>query len=149
MAFPKLNLPTIKLRVQRLEGSDDVAVWDRLRRVFLRLTGEEWVRQHVLELLMTTHGVAPQLIKCEYPLLINGQSQRADIVVLSPRGEASLLVECKAADIAIGEDVMMQATRYNSELKACNILLTNGVEHHLFTLRDGRYLPLELSELNI
>ncbi len=142
MSYPRLNLPSIKLRVTSSKRSGKLEVWDTLRRKHLVLTPEEWVRQHIIHHLIAKCGMACELLCCEYPIEINGTSQRADIAILTPTGEVQLLVECKAPNIAIDETTAAQILRYCAVAKPRYALLSNGLEHRLFALQDGRYTPL-------
>ena len=78
--LPKLNFPAIRLRARR--RGDAVEVWDSLRETYLVLTPEEWVRQHLVAYLVTHCGVPPKRIVEEYAVALNGQAQRADVVVV-------------------------------------------------------------------
>lgn len=138
--LPKLNFPAIRLRARRNGGQ--VEVWDCLRGIYLVLTPEEWVRQHLVAYLVSHCGAQPKRIVEEYAVPLNGQPQRADVVVVGDRGEPVLLAECKAPDIPVGERTLAQAVRYNSVLGARYIVLTNGRVHYCCELRDGRYVQL-------
>ena len=116
-ALPKLNFPAIRLRARRREGQ--VEVWDDLRGIYLVLTPEE-----------------------EYAVPVNGQPQRADVVVVGDRAEPLVLAECKAPEIRIGERTLAQAVRYNSVLGARFVILTNGLRHYCCEYRDGKYVQL-------
>lgn len=94
-------------------------------------------------------GAVPQYVSQEYPVLLGGMSQRADIVVCGRDGKPCLLAECKAPDVALEEEgvarnVLAQAVRYNSVVGARYVLLTNGRRHLCFEwdARAGRYAPL-------
>ena len=78
-ALPKLNFPAIRLRARRREGQ--VEVWDDLRGIYLVLTPEEWVRRHLIAYLVSHCGVLPKRVVQEYAVPVNGQPQRADVVV--------------------------------------------------------------------
>ena len=82
-ALPKLNFPAIRLRARR--RGDGVEVWDSLRGIYLVLTPEEWVRQHLIAYLTAYCGVQPKRIVQEYAVALNGQPQRADVVVVGDR----------------------------------------------------------------
>jgi hypothetical protein len=143
--FPKLNLPPCRLRV--CERGGELCVFDAARALWLVLTPEEWVRRHVLALLVDHMGVPPALISQEYPIRLNGTTQRADIVTVSTAGQPQMLVECKAPEVAISEAVLAQAFRYNSVLGARRVMLTNGLDHYLYELSDdGKYKAV--NELN-
>lgn len=86
--LPKLNFPAIRLRARR--RGDGVEVWDSLRGIYLVLTPEEWVRQHLIAYLTAYCGVQPKRIVQEYAVALNGQPQRADVVVVGDRAEPLL-----------------------------------------------------------
>ena len=121
-ALPKLNFPAIRLRARRREGQ--VEVWDDLRGIYLVLTPEEWVRRHLIAYLVSHCGVLPKRVVQEYAVPVNGQPQRADVVVVGDRAEPLVLAECKAPEIRIGE------------------ILTNGLRHYCCEYRDGKYVQL-------
>ena len=136
--LPKLNLPPIRLRGKR-EGGHDY-IWDSLRGMFLVLTPEEWVRQHIIGYLINHLGYAPQSISLEHPVELNGMAQRADIVVFNKEAKPEILVECKAPEIPLTDSVLAQAVRYNSVLGARYILLSNGIETKRYILtKEGKY----------
>ena len=138
--LPKLNFPAIRLRARR--SGDAVEVWDSLRETYLVLTPEEWVRQHLVAYLVTHCGVPPKRIVEEYAVALNGQAQRADVVVVDDAAEPLLVAECKAPGIPVGRQTLAQAVRYNSVLKARYVVLTNGLKHYCCELRDGEYVQL-------
>ena len=139
--LPKLNFPAIRLRARR--RGDAVEVWDALRGIYLVLTPEEWVRQHLIAYLTLHCGVQPTRVVQEYAVALNGQPQRADVVVVGDRAEPLLLAECKAPGIPIGRQTLAQAVRYNSVLGARYIILTNGLRHYCSECRDGEYVQLD------
>ena len=138
--LPKLNFPAIRLRARR--RGDGVEVWDSLRGIYLVLTPEEWVRQHLIAYLTAYCGVQPKRIVQEYAVALNGQPQRADVVVVGDRAEPLLLAECKAPCIPINGRTLAQAVRYNSVLGARFVILTNGRKHYCCEYRGGRYVQL-------
>ena len=117
-------------------------IHDRLRRRFVALTPEEWVRQHLIAYLTAYCGVQPKRIVQEYAVALNGQPQRADVVVVGDRAEPLLLAECKAPCIPINGRTLAQAVRYNSVLGARYVILTNGLRHYCCECRDGEYVQL-------
>ncbi|MFI3286437.1 MAG: type I restriction enzyme HsdR N-terminal domain-containing protein [Rikenellaceae bacterium] len=128
----------------RLNSDDNtLSVWVASRKVYLVLTPEEWVRRHTVNFLVTHCRVQPTQICEEYPVKITGQAQRADIVVVDTHCKPLILVECKAANIEVNQEVYAQALRYNSVLAAPYIILTNGMKHFCFELIGGNYIPLK------
>ena len=101
-------------------------VFDPLRRLYVALTPEEQVRQAVLRHLVATLHYPAGRIAVEYSVSVNGNQQRADIVVFNADMTPFLIVECKAASVQLTHKVLDQALRYHSALRASNILLTNG-----------------------
>ena len=139
-ALPRLNFPPVRLRARRRGAA--VEVWDDLRGIYLVLTPEEWVRQHLIAYLVASCGVQAKRIVEEYAVALNGQPQRADVVVVGDRAEPLLLAECKAPDIPVDERTLAQAVRYNSVLGARWIILTNGLRHYCWECVEGRYEQL-------
>ena len=134
---PKLIFPDIKAQIKSIDGQKHI--WDALRRKYLVLTPEEWVRQHVVAWLINERNIPAQSISQEYPVDVNGQNQRADIVVMDKFAQPHILVECKAPDVDIDNEVAMQAWRYNSVLRARYVLLTNGRGLWCYEYHNGQY----------
>ncbi len=141
--YPKLNFPPIKLRAK--ESGSSISAWDVVRRCYVVLTPEEWVRRHVVEMLINQLQIPiPQIIE-EYPITLNSQKQRADVVVIDREGAPQLMIECKSYDVKISQATLDQAVRYNSVLRARYIMLTNGLTHHCYERTDdmGGYKALD------
>lgn len=126
--YPPLNLPPADLRLRNAGPRPEV--WDTLRRKWLVLTPEEWVRQHFIRFLTGTHAIDPFRIVQEQQLTINGFSLRADIVVYDRQGQPQLAVECKAAGVTITQDVFNQVAHYNIQLGVPYLVVTNGLQHY-------------------
>lgn len=128
--FPQLNFPGYSFRLRACGGGD--RIWDELRKMWLVLTPEEWVRRHVVRWLVEEHKITPQLVVQECPVNVNGQPQRADIVVFDGNARPLLLVECKEPDVVMSPAVYAQAVRYNTVLDARYVMITNGLKHFIF-----------------
>lgn len=122
-----LNLPQAPLKLIRKD--EVVFVRCLIRKKDLVCTPEEWVRQHVIHLLISEKKVPKGRIASEYPLVYNGRSKRADLVVFNEFGEPEMIVECKAPEIPITEKVVHQIAQYNSQLNVNRLFLTNGLQH--------------------
>ncbi len=107
-----------------------------IRKKYIQLTPEEWVRQHFVHLLINHKGYPKSLISVEKQLTINRLKKRTDIVVYNNLGLPHLIVECKSPSIKINQTVFDQITRYNSNLQAKYLVLTNGL-HHFFAEFDA------------
>ena len=137
----KLIFPPISARRKEVEG--EKYIWDSLRQKWLVLTPEEWVRRHTIEWLVTHKGIPALRISQEYPVNVNGQHQRADIVVVDDAAKPYILVECKTPEVVIDNEVAMQAVRYNAIVGARYVLLTNGKTLYCYECRDGQYRPVK------
>jgi len=124
----KLNFPTYTFRFKSNENKR--MVFDPIRKKFVVLTPEEWVRQHVLQYLIQQKGYSPSLINVEKQLLLNGTQKRYDVVVFNPNGSIFLIVECKAPSIGITQDTFDQIARYNLVTQAQYLMVSNGLEHY-------------------
>lgn len=101
-------------------------VWDVVRKKWVALGPEEWVRQHLLNYMISELNVPLGLIRVEQMLKVNTMERRADVVVYSRQGTPLLLAECKAPDIKIDRHAFDQAAAYNLTLNVPYLLLTNG-----------------------
>lgn len=139
LVLPVLSLPSCDLRIRR-EGNS-YTVYDALRRLWVTLTPEEWVRQHVLDYLQHAKAYPFGNIRVEERVVVNGQPQRADIVVYQKGAVPFLLVECKAAHVALTEETLWQAQIYDQVIRAPYIALCNGLATLLFQFEDGGVMP--------
>lgn len=124
----KLNFPSYSFRFKNSENK--VAIFDEIRKKFVVLTPEEWVRQHTVFYLMEEYNYPKSLLNVEKQVKINGMSKRYDIVVFNSDGSIFLVVECKQPDVAISQNTFDQIARYNFTLKAKYLMVTNGLNHY-------------------
>ena len=122
-----LNLPSYRFTIK--EENKKTKIFDAIRKKFLVLTPEEWVRQHIVRFLVEEKGFPANLIALERGLKLNGLQKRTDILVYSKSGQPILMVECKAPSIKIDQQVFDQIGRYNITFKLPYLLITNGMEH--------------------
>jgi hypothetical protein len=123
-----LNLPAFDHKIKKKDGR--LFIWDVIRKKYIVLQPEEWVRQHFIHFLIEEKKVPASLISLEFGQNYNSLSKRCDIVVWDADLKPLLLVECKASHIAINSDVFFQANTYNSLLGVKFVILTNGIVHH-------------------
>lgn len=105
-------------------------IFDVIRRKYVVLQPEEWVRQHVVHFLIEEKGYPKSLINVEKKLSINGLTKRYDVVVYAKIGTVLLAVECKAPNIPITQHTFDQIARYNLSLNAQYLMVTNGITHY-------------------
>jgi hypothetical protein len=124
----KLNFPVYSFRFKNSENK--VAIFDEIRKKFILLTPEEWVRQHTIQFLLNENQYPKSYINVEKLIKINDLSKRYDVVVFQPNGEIFLLIECKAPEVLISQNTFDQIARYNLVLKAKYLMVTNGLNHY-------------------
>lgn len=124
----KLNFPSYSFRFKNNENK--VAIFDEIRKKFIILTPEEWVRQHTVHFLRQEKGYPKSLINVEKRIQLNGTTKRYDVVIFESNGSIDLLVECKAPEIVISQATFDQIARYNLALKANYLMVTNGINHY-------------------
>jgi len=122
-----LNFPVFDFRFKNSENK--VHIFDPIRKKFVVLQPEEWVRQNVLQFLIQTKKYPKSHINVEKQLKVNTQNKRYDIVIFDSSGNITLLVECKSPKIAISQESFDQIAKYNMELKAEFLMVTNGIQH--------------------
>jgi predicted type IV restriction endonuclease len=140
-----LNFPTYSFRFKNSENK--VAIFDEIRKKFILLTPEEWVRQHTLHYLLQDNKYPKSYINVEKLIKINTLNKRYDIVVFQPNGSIFLLIECKAPEVAITQKTFDQIARYNLELKAKYLMVTNGLNHYFCQMDFENKKYIFLSEL--
>jgi type I site-specific restriction endonuclease len=128
MSLPKLNFPEFEFRFQKNEKGN-LQVFDGIRKKFVDLTPEEWVRQHIIQFLITHKQVPTSMISVEKQMLLNNTKRRTDIVIFNSNLKPLLIIECKAPQISIDQLTINQALRYNMELNVPAIFLSNGLQH--------------------
>ncbi len=140
-ALPALNLPRYEPRIRQAENRR--VIYDPVRGRYVRLTPEEWVRQHFMQYLTRSCGYPASLMAVEKGFEFRTMSWRADIVVHDRRGQPFLLVECKAPDVRISQATFDQVSRYNRVVKANFLIVTNGLKHYCWTIEGPRYRFLD------
>lgn len=124
----QLNFKTYPFRLKKVDNK--IFIFDDIRKKFVVLQPEEWVRQHVIRFLIEEKNYPQSLINVEKELTINGLTKRYDVVVFSKSGDIFLIVECKASSVPITQIVFDQIARYNLALKSQFLMVTNGLQHY-------------------
>lgn len=124
----ELNFPPYPFRFKSRENKR--LVFDIIRKKYVVLQPEEWVRQHCLHFLTSDLGYSKSLILVEKEILVSGLKKRVDIAVCRPDGSIYLLVECKAPEIPISQNTFDQIARYNLQAASEYLMVTNGLQHY-------------------
>jgi hypothetical protein len=124
------NLNFQKYNFRFKSNENKTLIFDIIRKNFIVLTPEEWVRQHVLQFLISEKDYPISHINVEKQLKLNDTIKRYDIVVFNPNGSIQIIVECKAPKIKINQQTFDQIARYNFVLDAELLMVTNGLDHY-------------------
>jgi len=124
----KLNFPAYNFRFKSSENK--VAIFDRIRKKFIVLTPEEWVRQHTVQYLIEEKNYPESLINVEKLIKVHNTRKRYDIIIFNTDGSIFLIIECKSHSVKITQDVFDQIARYNLALNATYLMITNGLDHY-------------------
>jgi type I site-specific restriction endonuclease len=122
-------------------------VWCVVRKKHLVLTPEEWVRQHVVHFLINERQIALPRINTEHLLRINGQKRRCDVLVVDSFGQPLLIVECKAATVALDEKTLLQISNYAKATTVPFLWMTNGIDHYIIDTKNPSELLAEFPSL--
>lgn len=125
--LPSLNLPPVEPILQEKDGK--MLIFDPLRKKYLILTPEEWVRQHWISFLTKNLNFPKGLLALERGMKYNQKQKRTDLVVWDKDGNPYLLIECKAPKIKLTQKTIEQACLYNTQLQIKFLILTNGIQH--------------------
>lgn len=123
-----LNLPAFPIKVDNRDGR--AVVFDVIRRRYVALTPEEWVRQHFVHFLLEHKGYPQALLANEVQVQLNGTKKRCDTVLYRRDLTARMIIEYKAPEIVITQKVFDQITRYNMVLKVDYLIVSNGLQHY-------------------
>lgn len=125
----QLNLPPFNIKVAEREGQ--TTIYDFLRHRYIRLTPEEWVRQHFTHFLVEHKGYPTALLANEVTINVNGVARRCDSVLYKAAGGMPrMIIEYKAPHIHITQSVFQQIYSYNSVLRADYLIVSNGINHY-------------------
>jgi hypothetical protein len=123
-----LNFKKYSFRIKNSENRTHI--FDTIRKKFVVLQPEEWVRQHVVHFLIEEKKYPKSIINVEKQITINSLKKRFDIVVFNSDGSIKILVECKSPNIEITQATFDQIAQYNMKLDAEYLMVTNGLQHY-------------------
>jgi len=124
----QLNLPEYDAKIKEENGKR--LIFDPLRRRYVSLSPEEWVRQHFVNYLLTRKTYPAERICNEVSIRVNTTVKRCDTVVYDNYLTPRVIIEYKAPDVIITEEVFNQITRYNYALTVPYLIVSNGISHY-------------------
>lgn len=121
-----LKLPEFDAKVK------DNTIFCLIRKKWIVMTPEEWVRQHFINLLITHLGYPKGMFKLEHTMSYFKNLKRSDILVLDRDGHVLLLVECKSPEVKLDQKVVNQVAEYNKVLDSKYLAITNGINSFIW-----------------
>ena len=140
-----LNLPSFDYKIKK--EKDRLSIFDIIRKRYIALTPEEWVRQHFVSYLISYKGYPLGLIGNEISLRLNGQNRRCDTVIYDIYGSPLMIIEYKAPHITLNQEVFNQVIRYNIALKVKYLVVSNGINHYCCVMDYDNMCPHFLKEI--
>ena len=139
----KLNLPEYSFRIKTENGKQ--FIFDTIRKKFIVLTPEEWVRQNFIQYLKKEKKYPENLMAVEKQIMVNGKQRRFDLLIYLRNGQPYLIAEFKAPNVKITQDAFDQVVRYNMALRVERVIVSNGLQHFAceidYVKNDFIYLP--------
>ena len=140
-----LNLPAFEYKLK--QSPEKSLIFDGIRRKYVALTPEEWVRQHFIHYLVNYLQYPKSLLAIERGTTYNQLAKRTDLCVYGTNGQPVMLVECKAAQVPITAATIKQASAYNQKIRARYVVLTNGLEHYCWEVNFDQAQYTALHEI--
>jgi len=136
---PELNLPSAELKIKKENGKE--YVFDRLRKLYVRLTPEEFVRQHFVSFLITYKNYPQSRMANEIGIELGNVKKRCDTVLYDEYLHPLMIIEYKAPSITINQNTFDQITRYNMRLNVPWLIVSNGIQHYCCCVdyKTGKY----------
>lgn len=132
----RLNLPTYSFKLKS-EGGRNL-IYDEIRRRYVILTPEEWVRQNFVRYLVSEKSFPASLIELEKTFVYNQMTKRTDVLVYDRKGVPVFMIECKAPAVHVNQDVFDQIALYNLKFNVPFLAVTNGIHHYCCMYKAGK-----------
>lgn len=128
--YPELDFPPISCKYK--QAGNKVCIFDRIRKKFVVLTPEEWVRQHLVDFLLQHKNFPPSLLKIESGMKYNRLRKRSDVLAYDRNGSPLIIIECKSSGHKLTHPDLAQVSAYGASLKPRFLGLTNGMRHYFW-----------------
>lgn len=136
-----VQYPEPEFKIETRNGQPHI--FDALRRKWLVLQDEEWIRQNFIQYLLQTMQYPAALIALEKEIRLGALKKRFDILVYDPDHRPWMLIECKAGQVLLNDAVLNQVLRYNIALPAPYLVITNGNHTYGWKKESQRLAPIE------
>lgn len=136
-----ITYPQIDFQLRAHAGKQEI--WDAVRKKWVRLTPEEWVRQNFIQYLKMDLKYPAVLFSIEKEILLGELRKRCDVVVFKD-ANPWMIVECKETNVPLTEKVLMQILRYNMSVPVPFLVITNGNETYAWQRKDDQMIALDV-----
>ncbi len=143
----KLNLPEYSFRIK--QENEKQMIFDAVRKKFVVLTPEEWVRQNFVEYLKNENNYPASLMAVEKQIIVNGKQRRFDLLIYNRKGRPQLIAEFKSPDVKITQETFDQVVRYNMVLRVEKVIVSNGLQHFACEIDYAKNSYKYLSEIPV
>lgn len=141
----KIHYPAHDFKMKK--ENDREMIFDELRKTWLKLTPEEWVRQNFICYLLHSKQYPSALVALEKRIMMGEMTKRFDILIYDAQHKPWMMVECKSTNVQLKEDVLNQVLRYNVAMPVSYLVITNGTHCMAFKKNEQQLMPLtELPE---
>ena len=139
----KIYYPKFPFKIKE-EGGKQEFIFDELRKLWVRLTPEEWVRQNFVQYLVQVKKYPPSYIALERKIKLGDLNKRFDLLVFNKAAKPWMMIECKAMDKPLDKTVLWQALHYNLAIPVKYLVVTNGQQCHAY-----KKAILDFEEMNV
>jgi type I site-specific restriction endonuclease len=140
----KLNFPSFEFRIEKIENK--LMIFDVLRKKSVRLTPEEWVRQHLIRYLIEIRHYPKSMIKVESGLKYNTLLKRSDVLIFDQAGSPFMVIECKSPETKLDDNVVHQVAAYSRSLQVRYIGISNGLNHFCWEIDQKNRSTVSLDD---
>ncbi len=132
----QINYPETDFKIKEEGGKE--SIFDVLRKRWVALSPEEWVRQNFIQYLIQVNDYPSSLIAVEKELKLGDLKKRFDVLIYDKEHQPWMMVECKAMNVKLGEDVLQQLLRYNISIPVNYLVITNGNSCYVWKRQNGK-----------
>lgn len=136
----KIDFPAPAFKIKEEKGKE--YIFDELRKQWVKLTPEEWVRQNIIQYLVAVKQYPSSLIGIEKEIRLGELKKRFDVLIYNTQHQPWMLAECKAMEVQLTADVLEQVIRYHASVPVNYLLITNGSYTYCWEKKDGTLIEL-------